>query len=66
MLSTADFAGLRIERKNGEVYEMDIDYFFDHVMEMSNRKVDFDRLSKVDSDVDENIWIGMGEINGTH
>ena len=66
MLSTVDFAGLRIERKNGEVYEMDIDYFFDHVMEMSNRKVDFDRLSKVDPDVDENIWIGMGEINGTH
>ena len=52
MLSTADFAGLRIERKNGEVYEMDIDYFFDDVMELSNRKVDFDRLSKVDADVD--------------
>lgn len=66
MLSTVDFAGVRIERKNGEVYEMDTDYFFDHVMELSNCEVDFDRLSKVDADVDRNIWIGMGEINGTH
>ncbi len=65
MLSTADFMGLRIERKNGEVYEVDSDYFFDHVM-MSNHKVDFDRLSKVDADVDGNVWMGMGEINGTH
>jgi hypothetical protein len=64
MLSTVDFAGLRIERKNGEVYEMDPNYFVNHVMD--HRNVDFDRLSKVDVDVDRNVWMGMGEINGTH
>ena len=67
MLTTTDFSELRIERKNGDIYEMS-DYFFKEMLNPYNRKVDFDRLSKVDPklDVDEKLWMRMSEINESH
>jgi hypothetical protein len=68
MLSTPDLSALRIERKNGEVYDLDFCYFYREFLESDRRKIDFGILSKVNPDTDGSgqRWIGMGEINGTH
>ena len=68
ILTTADFSALRIERGNGDVYELDPTYFYEQFV-LSNRCViEFEKLKRVEPDRDphELRWMGMGEINGTH
>ena len=67
MLSTPDLSGLRIERKNGEVFGIDFNYFYEEFLRSDRGKIDFGTLVKVNLEEDSGqSWIGMGEINGTH
>lgn len=67
MLSTPDLSGLRIERKDGEVFGIDFKYFYEEFLKSDRGKIDFGKLVKVNSGDDSGqSWMGMGEINGTH
>jgi hypothetical protein len=67
MLSTPDLSGLRIERKDGEVFDIDFKYFYGEFVTSSRAKIDFVKLRKVNLVQDSGqSWMGMGEINGTH
>ena len=68
MLVTADLTKMRIERRDGTKFEVDPVYIWKEYLKSNHRRIDFGELTEVGvKDEDENQrWLGMGEINGTH
>jgi hypothetical protein len=69
ILTTPDLTGLRVETRDGDVYELNARYFFDEFLGSNRDALDFEKLQKVDAENETGgatMWMGMGEINGTH
>jgi hypothetical protein len=69
ILTTPDLTGLRVETRDGDVYELNTRYFFDDFLESNPPAFDFEKLQTVDAESNTGgatMWMGMGETNGTH
>ena len=66
ILSTSDFTKLRIERKDGTRFDVDPTYIWNEFLASNRYTIDFERLRKVEIEDEDERWLGMGELNGTH
>jgi hypothetical protein len=67
LLAKVDYTALRLECRNGDVYDLPAGYIYKEYVESSRHKLELEQLEKLDGEMDDSDqWIGMGQINGTH
>ena len=55
---------MRVEFKNGKVYDVDPKSYYEHVFHRGHHKIGIEQLKEIDQTAEgKEIWLGMGEIN---
>jgi hypothetical protein len=67
ILTKADYTALRLQCRNGDVYDLPAGYLYKEYVESARHKLELERLQKLEAGLDDaDQWMGMGQINGTH
>jgi hypothetical protein len=69
ILCTEDFTAMRLETRDGQLYDLDPLYFYTSFLLSQNPSIEFEKLARV-NDISPLVtgrnWLSVGELNGTH
>jgi hypothetical protein len=67
ILTRRNFVRLRIQRRNGDIFDLDPNYFYRNFMASESKTIEFDKLNKVQTCATiPDGWMGLGKANGTY
>jgi hypothetical protein len=67
ILTKRNFGRFRIQRRDGDIFDLDPNYFYRNFMTSRSKTIEFDKLSKVETcETIPNGWMGLGKANGTY